>query len=80
MTKACGPIAKVVMALISTAIFWSAGAGFFWVQNASAQGVIQAFAKPQVAPDFTLEDLQGKRVAMQDHRGQVILLNFWATW
>ena len=32
------------------------------------------------APDFTLEALDGTRVSLQDHRGKVILINFWATW
>ncbi len=32
------------------------------------------------APVFTLKDLRGKEVSLRDFRGQVILLNFWATW
>jgi peroxiredoxin len=32
------------------------------------------------APDFTLEDLDGSEVSLQDHRGKVVLINFWATW
>jgi cytochrome oxidase Cu insertion factor (SCO1/SenC/PrrC family) len=71
---------RVVIALACAGIFWLQGAEFSGVPNASAQGIFQAFAKPQVAPDFSLENLQGKRVDMRDHRGQVILLNFWATW
>ena len=71
---------RVVLALACAGIFWLQGADFSGVQNASAQVGFQAFAKPQAAPDFSLENLQGKRVDMRDHRGQVILLNFWATW
>jgi cytochrome c biogenesis protein CcmG/thiol:disulfide interchange protein DsbE len=33
-----------------------------------------------LAPDFTLWDLQGKETSLRDLRGQVVLLNFWATW
>ena len=32
------------------------------------------------APDFTLTDLNGDEVSLGELRGQVVLLNFWATW
>ena len=32
------------------------------------------------APDFTLEDMDGKKFSLQEYRGKVVLLNFWATW
>ena len=34
----------------------------------------------QPAPDFTLETLGGELVSLSDYRGQVVVLNFWATW
>ncbi|MGA3349839.1 MAG: TlpA disulfide reductase family protein [Candidatus Sulfotelmatobacter sp.] len=30
--------------------------------------------------DFTLTDLQGKAWHLKDLRGQIVLVNFWATW
>lgn len=32
------------------------------------------------APDFALRDLAGRTVRLSDHRGKVVLVNFWATW
>ena len=32
------------------------------------------------APEFTLPNPTGKKVALKDFRGKLILLNFWATW
>jgi peroxiredoxin len=32
------------------------------------------------APDFTLDKLDGETVSLADLRGQVVLVNFWATW
>lgn len=32
------------------------------------------------APDFTLEKLDGSKVTLSALKGQVVVLNFWATW
>ena len=34
----------------------------------------------QPAPDFTLDDLQGRSVSLSDFRGQAVFLDFWASW
>jgi cytochrome oxidase Cu insertion factor (SCO1/SenC/PrrC family) len=73
MRKTWGKI--LVMVLTCAGLLWLPGA-----EKASGLTVFQAYTKPQVAPVFSLESLQGKRVDSRDLRGQVILLDFWATW
>ena len=36
--------------------------------------------KPFPAPEFTLKDENGKTHRLSDYRGNVVVLNFWATW
>jgi thiol-disulfide isomerase/thioredoxin len=37
-------------------------------------------AQPVAAPDFVIEDMDGEPHSLQDYRGKVVLINFWATW
>jgi peroxiredoxin len=40
----------------------------------------QRLNQPALAPDFSLESLDGKTIRLSDLRGKAVLLNFWATW
>ena len=33
-----------------------------------------------LAPDFTLDTLQGEKVALSGLRGKIVVVNIWATW
>ena len=48
--------------------------------GASTAGLIPAPQAGFLAPDFTLETLEGESITLSDLRGQVVLVNFWATW
>lgn len=60
--------------------------GFYtFTDQADGQGENNEFTFPPVtvnqpAPDLTLRDLDGNLVSLSDYRGEVILLNNWATW
>lgn len=49
-------------------LFVSLGTGF-WQQNDA-----------DLAPDFAIKDINGNVIRLSDFRGQVVLLNFMATW
>ena len=34
----------------------------------------------QQAPDFTLKSIQGHNLNLAEQRGQIIVMNFWASW
>ncbi len=53
------------------------------VADGSGAGDLPHFVSPLMshpAPNFTLEDLSGKKVSLTDYRGKAVLINFWATW
>jgi peroxiredoxin len=47
----------------------SIGAGYSATQLSGAQ-----------APDFVLKSLAGENLRLSEHRGEIVMLSFWATW
>ncbi len=43
-------------------------------------GWARAPSLPDEAPPFTLSDLDGQPLSLEDLRGRTVVLNFWATW
>lgn len=40
----------------------------------------EATEPENLAPDFTVEDMEGNLVKLSDFRGTPVVLNFWASW
>src|SRR5215470_7807509 len=47
---------------------------------AAAVATFAAVTPTAPAPDFALRSLEGPNLRLQEQRGQVVLVNFWATW
>lgn len=71
----------LLLALVAAIIFWpveaSANSAVQQPQDIESTTLIHA---GDVAPDFTVEMLDGKRVTLSSLRGKVVLVSFWATW
>jgi cytochrome oxidase Cu insertion factor (SCO1/SenC/PrrC family) len=65
---------------------WAAAVGIllFAAQAAAAPNWAaldaQLYEQPKPAPAFALPDPDGKVTRLEDLRGKVVLLFFWATW
>ena len=49
-------------------------------QEEAAETANSGLQKGDVAPEFTLNNLQGEPVSLSDFRGKKVILNFWASW
>ncbi len=43
-------------------------------------GASTHLSQSKVAPDFSLQSIDGRTTHLSDFRGKAVLLNFWATW
>lgn len=56
-----------------------AGSEFRFVEGTPSGEVIAA-AERKPAPEVTGELLDGDKYALADHRGKIVVINFWASW
>lgn len=71
-------LAAVLLALVDTyAKRWGLGGGPRGSTSGSGPGFIRV---GDSAPVFQTVDLAGTTVALQEYRGRVVVVNFWATW
>lgn len=78
--KGMGQMVKWWIVLFCALFFWMQGSEGKFTRSWASPSIFHTYVGQMRAPDFSLEDLQGKMVNIRDYRGQVVLLNFWATW
>ena len=52
----------------------------FFISSVSAEQSLTSLPDPEMAPDFTLADMDGNSHKLSDYRGKPVIINFWATW
>jgi thiol-disulfide isomerase/thioredoxin len=70
------PLALVVVAFVVALML------YFGYHQARRGGVasLPRAGQSLIAPDFSLESIEGPAMHLSDFRGKAVLLNFWATW
>ena len=66
-------------AALAGAVLSLAGCGPETAPSGNAEAAA-ARTEVEQAPAMTLSDIDGREVSLSDYEGQVVLLNFWATW
>lgn len=85
------PVALMIgigLLVLGGGIFWSLSnqmppsdqAATVNATTAESEDTPQYGLEGQMAPAFTLKNLQGEPVSLADYKGKVVFLNFWATW
>jgi peroxiredoxin len=70
------PLALVVVAFVVALMLY---VGYHHARR-SGPDFAPRLITSSLAPDFSLESLDGKTMRLSDYRGKAVLLNFWATW
>jgi len=61
-------------ALIASLLIASAGC------SKSPDNSLTRLKTNPIAPEFVLQDMNGKQHALSDYRGKTVVINFWASW
>ena len=70
------PLILVVVAFVAALMLYFG----YHQAGRSGAGSSPQLTQSSLAPDFSLESLDGRSLRLSDLRGKAVLLNFWATW
>ena len=72
-----------LVALVAAILFWPTEATALNSATPTTQDDVASTTlshEGDIAPDFTVEMLDGSKVTLSSLKGKVVLLSFWATW
>ncbi len=71
---------KIIITFLSLIIIFFSGFNLSAKEDLYSKFGVKRLKIEPLAPVFTLKNLDGKEINLEDYRGKVVLLNFWATW
>ena len=79
------PIKPIPLLLLGLGLILIAASVFLFKRDAGAQTIPSDLSAVPAkanfpAPEVTLTDTRGESHSLRDYRGQVVLINLWATW
>jgi thiol-disulfide isomerase/thioredoxin len=72
--------AGILLMAGSTYLVWRTRPALSTSQPPAGPPVLRFASNPEPAPGLLIHDLSGKVTSMEDLKGKVVLVNFWATW
>ncbi len=70
--------AAVMLLATTVSVFW------IWLSvvpaSATTGGLIPSPREGFLAPDFTMDTLDGNQITLSDLRGKVVVINLWTSW
>jgi peroxiredoxin len=73
------PRSSLALVVVASVVALMLYFGYHQARRTGA-GSAPRITQSTVAPDFSLESLDGTTMRLSDLRGKAVLLNFWATW
>ena len=78
--KAIKPTEADLAAMRALAQAHMSNGGGMAAAKPTAAPAVSTLAAGAVAPDFTMQDINGKQVKLSDFKDKIAILDFWATW